>query len=237
MTSSSQTPVAIVTGAGSGIGLETARLLAREGWSVVLAGRRASQLEEGAATLMPGSHLCVPTDVADAGACGSLVAKTMETFGRIDALVNNAGFAPLIPLGKQTPELIRQTFEINTLGPANLILGVWPHMVAKKSGRVVNVSSIATVDPFPGFFGYAAAKAGVELMAKSIAKEGASAGIKGFAVAPGAVETGMLRSIISEKMVPTSKTLAPETVAQIVVDCVLGRRDAENGKTILVPSP
>lgn len=237
MTSSSQNPVVIVTGAGSGIGLETARLLAREGWSVVLAGRREGQLQESCATLTPGEHLCVPTDVGDPAACTALIARTMEHFGRIDGLVNNAGYAPLVPLAKQTPEMIRQTFEINTLGTANLIVGAWPHMVARKAGRVVNVSSIATVDPFPGFFGYAAAKAGVELMAKSIAKEGAAAGIKGFAVAPGAVETTMLRSIISEKMLPMNKALAPQVVAQVVVDCMLGRRDAENGKTILVPSP
>lgn len=233
----SSRPVAIITGAGSGIGLASARMLADEGWTIVLAGRRESQLRTAADTLTPGPHHCVATDVGDPASCAALVGYVSNACARIDALINNAGSAPLVPLAKHTPEIVRETFEVNALGPANLILAAWPHMLARRSGRIVNVSSIATVDPFPGFFAYAAAKASVELMVKSIAKEGAASGIKGFAVAPGAVETAMLRSIITEKMVPASKTLSPEVVARIVCDCALGRRDADNGRTILVPSP
>lgn len=230
-------PVALVTGAGSGIGLSTARLLASEGWSIVLAGRRVEALEQAASTLGGGNHHCIQTDVGDPQSCRQLVDRSIELVGRIDALVNNAGFAPLVPLGRHTPELVLESFEINAIGPANLILAVWPHMVRRKAGRIVNVSSIATVDPFPGFFAYAAAKASVELMAKSIAKEGAASGIRAFAVAPGAVETAMLRSIIPEKSLPREKTLEPDAVARVIVDCAVGRRDAENGGTIVVPSP
>lgn len=230
-------PIAIITGAGSGIGLATSQLLAAEGWTIALAGRRAEALNAAAATLPGSSHLCIPADISEPDACGELVRQTIAAFGRIDAIVNNAGFAPLLPIGDHTPGLIRQTFDINTLGPANLILAVWPHMLAQRSGRIVNVSSMATLDPFPGFFAYAAAKASVELMAKSIAREGTRAGIKAFAVAPGAVETPMLRSIISEDLVPASKALAPSIVAGVIADCVLGRRDTENGQTIRVPSP
>lgn len=233
----STVPVALITGAGSGIGLSTAQLLASEGWAIVLAGRRAEALEHAVSTLGGGDHHCIPTDVSDPNSCQRLVDRAIELVGRIDALVNNAGFAPLVPLARHTPELVRETFEINAMGPANLILAVWPHMVRRKAGRIVNVSSIATVDPFPGFFAYAAAKASVELMAKSIAKEGASAGIRAFAVAPGAVETAMLRSIIPEKSLPREKVLEPHVVARVIVDCAAGRRDAENGRTIVVPSP
>lgn len=233
----SSSPVAIITGAGSGIGLATARILADEGWAIVLAGRREDQLREARATLAPGAHHCVPTDVGNAADCAALIRHAAGALGRIDALINNAGYAPLTPIAKHTPEMIRRSFEINAIGTANLILASWPHMLSRRAGRIVNVSSLATVDPFPGFFAYAAAKASVELMVKSIAKEGASAGIRAFAVAPGAVETAMLRSIISEKVLPPSKTLAPEAVARIIADCAVGRRDADNGKTILVPSP
>lgn len=233
----SSRPVAIITGAGSGIGLATARMLAAEDWMIVLAGRREAQLHAALQTLPSHQHHCVPTDVGDPLACASLVRHVADACGRLDAVINNAGFAPLVPLAKHTPELVRETFEINALGPANLILAAWPLMLSQRAGRIINVSSIATVDPFPGFFAYAAAKASVELMVKSIAKEGGPAGIKAFAVAPGAVETAMLRSIISEKVVPVSKTLSPDTVARVISDCALGRRDADNGRTILVPSP
>ncbi|MBX3361929.1 MAG: SDR family oxidoreductase [Phycisphaeraceae bacterium] len=235
--SESSSPVAIVTGAGSGIGLATARILAAAGWTIVLAGRREQMLTEARDTLTPGQHHCVPTDVGEPESCAALIRHVAGATSRIDALINNAGYAPLTPIAKHTPDLVRQTFEINAIGPANLILAAWPHMASRKSGRIVNVSSIATVDPFPGFFAYAAAKASVELMVKSIAKEGASVGIKAFAVAPGAVETDMLRSIIPERSLPRAKALAPETVAQVIADCVLGTRDADNGRTILVPSP
>jgi len=236
----SASPIAVITGAGSGIGLATARLLADSGWTIVLAGRREQVLREAASTLPApagAAHLVVATDVAERSSCGALIERTIAAFGRIDALVNNAGHAPLVPIARHTPEMVREVFAINAIGAADLILAVWPHMSRRKSGRIVNVSSIATVDPFPGFFAYAAAKASVELMVKSIAKEGASAGIRGFAVAPGAVETPMLRSIIPEKSLPKSKALAPETVARVIADCVLGARDGESGRTILVPSP
>lgn len=235
--SESSSPVAIITGAGSGIGLAAARMLADEGWTIVLAGRREAQLHAAAGTLAPGPHHCVPTDVGDPDSCDALVRHASDACGRIDALINNAGFAPLIPLAKHTPALVRESFEINAIGPANLILATWPHMLAQKSGRIVNVSSIATVDPFPGFFAYAAAKSSLELMVRSIAKEGAEAGIKAFAVAPGAVETEMLRSIISENVLSPAKTLTPDAVATIIADCALGRRDVENGRTIHVLSP
>ena len=238
----SSSPVAIVTGAGSGIGLATARLLAESGWRIVLAGRREDALREAGRSLADqtgagGGHVAVATDVADSASCAALVARAMESCGRIDALVNNAGYAPLTPIAKHTPEMVREVFAINAIGPSDLILAVWPHMVLRKSGRIVNVSSIATVDPFPGFFAYAAAKASVELMVRSIAKEGKALGIRAFAVAPGAVETAMLRSIVPESAVPRSRTLAPEAVARVIADCVLGKRDSENGKAIVLPSP
>lgn len=233
----SAVPVAIITGAGSGIGVATSRLLAREGWTIVLAGRRAEQLAAAASTLPGDSHLVVPTDIADPDACTALARNAVDRLGRIDVLINNAGFAPLVPLGEQSPELVRQAFDINALGPANLILACWPHMAARRSGRIINVSSMATADPFPGFFGYAAAKASVELMVRSIATEGALLGIRAFAVAPGAVETPMLRAIVPESSLPSSRTLSPEAVARVVADCALGRRDADNGSTIRLPSP
>jgi NAD(P)-dependent dehydrogenase (short-subunit alcohol dehydrogenase family) len=90
------------------------------------------------------------------------------------------------------------------------------------------------VDPFAGFFAYAAAKASVNLFARSCAKEGRTLGIKAFAIAPGAVETRMLRAIFPESALPPDKAMPPEKIAGIMLECIDGKRDAENGTTILV---
>jgi NAD(P)-dependent dehydrogenase (short-subunit alcohol dehydrogenase family) len=233
---------AIVTGAGSGIGRATALLLAREGWGVVLAGRTVDTLEQthamiessSEASAAGGTGVVVRCDVAREEDARAVVDAAVRSFGRVDALVNNAGFAPLAPIERTTPEILRESFAINALGPAYAILAVWPAMCAQKSGRIVNVSTRGTADPFPGFFAYAAAKASVNVYAMSIAKEGKRFGVRGFSVAPGATETKMLRQHWSEKVLPASQAQSPEVVAEVVVSCAAGRRDEDNGKTIFV---
>jgi NAD(P)-dependent dehydrogenase (short-subunit alcohol dehydrogenase family) len=96
---------------------------------------------------------------------------------------------------------------------------------------------MSTVDPFPGLAIYAASKAALESLARSIKNEGHAYNIKAFNIAPGAVETLMLRSFIDESALPRDKTLSPEAVATVIADCVTGQRDAENGTTIILPSP
>jgi NAD(P)-dependent dehydrogenase (short-subunit alcohol dehydrogenase family) len=102
---------------------------------------------------------------------------------------------------------------------------------------VVNTSSIATRDPFPILYAYAAAKSAVNSLARSVAIQGKPIGVRGFSVAPGAVETDLLRSLVPASALPTNKTLRPADVAAVILDCVLGRRDSENGSTIYLPSP
>lgn len=181
--------------------------------------------------------LCVPTDVANQGECRSLIAAALDCFGRIDALVNNAGYAPSEPIESHTDEVIRSVFATNAIGPATLIAGVWPTMVRQGGGRIVNVSSMSTVDPFPGLFAYAASKGAVEVMVKSCEVEGRARGIRAFGVAPGAVDTAMLRGIVSEEDLPASRCLRPEEVGRVIAACAAGRRDVDSGKVILLPSP
>jgi NAD(P)-dependent dehydrogenase (short-subunit alcohol dehydrogenase family) len=97
---------------------------------------------------------------------------------------------------------------------------------------VVNVSSLASSDPFQGFFAYAASKAALDSFVRSMHREGARHGIRAFSVNPGAVETPLLRSNFPVKVVPASAALAPEAVAMLIVDCIEGRREADRGKTI-----
>ncbi len=238
--------VALITGAGSGIGRATALLLAADGWSVALVGRRRQLLEEVATEIGDDARvLTIGCDIAVPEHAVGAVEETVERFGRLDALVNNAGYAPLAPIDRTTPEMIEECFGVNAVGPANLIAAAWPVFMrqamraggAEARATIVNVSSMATKDPFPGFFAYAAAKAGVNLMAVSCAKEGAAIGVRAFAVAPGAVETPMFRGLFSEQAVGRERTLTPEHVAAVIAQCIRGERDAENGRVIWLPSP
>ncbi len=231
-------PVAIVTGAGSGIGRATALQLADRGFAVVLAARTDKPLSELADTIKAKGQTAVKliTDVAKPEHLDRLVASTLERFGRIDVLVNNAGRATLHPIDKHSDRVLDYLYAVNALGPAKLIARVWPAMVAQGAGRIVNVSTYGTKDPYPGFFGYAAAKAATNVMAQSIATEGAEHGIKGFAVAPGAVETPMLRSMFDEQAVPEATCLSAEEVASVIAACAAGDRDADNGQTLFLLS-
>jgi 3-oxoacyl-[acyl-carrier protein] reductase len=102
--------------------------------------------------------------------------------------------------------------------------------------RIVNVSSVSAIDPFPGLSIYGATKGAINALTRGCANEGRDVGIRAFAVAPGAVETAMLRAIASEEQLPRTATLTPEQVAGVIVACAVGERDEENGGVIVVPS-
>jgi len=226
---------AIVTGAGSGIGAATAIMLAKTGYRVALVARTRSKLEQVAAKC-PGS-IVIAGDLSDLETPARVVAEAHEAFGRIDAVVHVAGDAPNLPIQKLTPGIVKQCLDVNLAAAALLAAAAWPIMEKQESGVFVLVSSMASRDPFPGFSIYAAAKIGVNMLVRCIAQEGEAMGIRGVAVAPGAVETPMLRAIFDEGMIPKDKTLAPEAVAQVIAECITGVRTFENGETITVPSP
>lgn len=234
-TKSAQGKTAIITGGGSGIGLATARMLDEAGYRLLLVGRDRGRLE-AAAGLFAGSVVFV-ADLEKSDAAEEMIDHGRRVLGRIDALVNNAGWTPLLPIRDHPAHEIERVFRINAISPCVAISRVFPIMEEQGGGCIVNVSSMATVDPFPGLYAYAAAKASLNLMVKSCVNEGRSAGIRAFSVAPGAVETGLLRSMFAEASLPRARTLAPETVARVITDCILGKRDAESGTTIFVPSP
>lgn len=229
-------PVSLITGAGTGIGRAIARRLSADGHALVLVGRRPGPLRETAA-MLDGPSLEHPADVSDPDQAEPVVRSAVDRFGRLDNLVNNAGIAPVYPIHETTPQHLDEVFAINALATGNLIAAAWPVFVAQRAGCVVNLSSMATLDPFPGFFAYAASKAAVELMVVSCAQEGAEHGIRAFAVAPGAVETEMLRKVASPEELPSERCLKPDAVADVIAQCIRGERDDMNGKTIRLPSP
>lgn len=231
-------PITIITGAGSGVGRSLAIALAAQGHHIALAGRTRSKLEETASQCSASPGLMIhTTDLRDEPSAATLVDDVIARWGRIDNLVNCAGVAPLSPIDRTTDDILRDTFSVNAIGPAHLIIRCWPHFKTQKSGRIVNVSTMGTTDPFAGFFAYAASKSALDSMTRSAAKEGLGIGVKVFGVNLGAVETPMLRSNFSEKVLPHHRTLSPEFVANVISDCLNGTRDADNGRCIPVPSP
>ena len=224
-------PVTIVTGGGTGIGRAVCELLAATGRRLVIVGRTPKTLDEtiGLCRSFAGPMCAVVADLAEPASAARVVAHALDRYGRVDEIVNNAGVAPLARIEEAEP-LLGPTFEINTFGPARLIAQAWPHLVTGEGGCIVNVSSMATIDPFPGFLVYASTKAALESMTRSCANEGRDHGITAYSVAPGAVETDMLRKAFPE--FPAEQTLDPRAVAQVVADCVLGRREEPSGATI-----
>ena len=247
-------PAAIITGAGSGIGRQTALLLAREGYGLVLVGRTSTKLQktlelveadvqdqgqgskQERATGPAGLHV-LAADLVKPAAAHRVVDAAVSTFGRIDAIAHVAGDAPRLPIEQVTPEVWRTCIDVNLSAAVYLAAAAWPVLQHQKKGVFVNVSSMASVDPFPGFAVYAAAKAGLNMFTRCIAAEGHEHGIRAVTVAPGAVETPMLRGLFDTSVIPAEKTLDPADVARVIVDSVTGRRYFEPGEVILLPSP
>lgn len=229
-------PSAIVTGAGSGIGRETAILLAHAGHAVALVGRTEAKLVETQSRIGGEDCLVISADLCNAESADWIVERTMSRFGRVDALCNVAGDAPLMPIEQVTPETWRRCIDTNLSCIVHLTAKLLPVMYEQERGVIVNVSSMASIDPFPGLAIYAAAKAGLNMFTQCTAREGAAHGIRAVCVAPDAVETPMLRGLFDKAMIPSEKTLDPRDVATVIRDCVIGGRHFEMGETILVKS-
>lgn len=190
--------VVIVTGASRGLGAATARILLQMGAGVVLNARSAGALHALAAEADPGGErsLVVAADVSDETACAALVGQTIERFGRLDALVNNAGvLQPLARLGDEAPAAWRYNIVVNLLGPYYLSHHALPHLRAS-GGRVVNVSSGAAVNPIAGASAYSTAKAGLNMLTQALAKEAPE--VTALAFRPGVVDTAMQVAIREE---------------------------------------
>jgi len=233
-------PVTLITGAGSGIGRAAAVRLARRGHRLVLAARRRGPLDETAdAARRAGSPevLVRTADLAEPADARALADATLAHFGRVDALVNNAGYVESVPIAETDEGVLNRAMAVNAFGPSLLISRLWPAFTEQGGARVINVTSYATIDPFPGLYAYAQAKGAAMLQIKALHNEGADRGVLAFAIAPGAVETPMLRGLFDETIVPRDMALDPDAVAAVIEACVAGERDAESGETIPLPSP
>lgn len=224
----------VITGASRGIGLAAALRFAHAGWNVAAAARRPHDLNAAAERIVEAGGRCLPV-VADVGQpteARRLIAAAHERFGRVDVLVNNAGAAPLATIEEITPEAFDQVQAVNIAAVFHTTRAVWPLMKARGGGLIVNISSLASVDPFRGFAVYGASKAWVNLFSQAMAAEGRPHGIRVFAVAPGAVETELMRSAFPD--FPADKTLAPDQVAGVIVALWNDDLASCNGQTLFV---
>lgn len=193
--------VAIVTGASRGIGREIAVALAQSGAAVVVAARDASALSELTATITSrgGNALPVPTDVTDQSAVRTLMGRTVEQFGSIDVLINNAGTNYISSLMLSNDTRWKQIFDTNVFGAYHCTKAVLPTMIRAKSGRIVNIASIAGVTGAAHNSAYSAAKAALIGFTKSIALEVARLGITCNAICPWHVDTTMMREAMKAR--------------------------------------
>jgi NAD(P)-dependent dehydrogenase (short-subunit alcohol dehydrogenase family) len=214
--------IAIVTGSGSGIGRAVAIALLREGWSVVLAGRREEALRETAA-LLPATQsraLPVPTDVTDPASVHALFEKTQATYGRLDLLFNNAGVgAPGIPLEDLTVEQWRRVVDVNLSGAFYCTQEAFKLMKSQtpRGGRIINNGSISATAPRPNSSPYTATKHAITGLTKSTALDG-----RKYDIACGQIDIGNAATDMTAKMqvgVPQANgTLAVEPTMD--VECV-----------------
>ncbi len=182
------TPVWFITGCSTGFGLELAKLVLDRGWRAVVTARDRSRVEHLAEGRQDRA-LALSLDVIDDDEIEAGVAAAVKTFGRIDVLVNNAGYGYLSSIEEGVPEEIRAQFEANVFGLFAMTRAVLPVMRGQKSGHLLNIASVAGFFGFPGSGYYAASKHAVEGFSDSLSKEVAPLGIKVTVVEPGPFRT------------------------------------------------
>jgi 3-oxoacyl-[acyl-carrier protein] reductase len=228
---------AIVTGAGRGIGRAIARRLSAAGADVAVAARTEDQLDQTRRLIerAGGNVLTLPSDMTKQEDVERLVEEVMERFGRIDILVNNAGVAPLALIDEMEPDVFDRLIATNIRSVYLCSRAVWRIMADAGGGVIVNISSVSAYDPFPGFAAYGAAKAFVNTYTSALSQEGKTCGIRVYGVAPGAVETDMLRGTFPD--FPAEKTLEPDDVAQLVETLLTPAGRYISGQVITVKKP
>lgn len=228
-------PVALITGAGRGIGRAAAQAFAAAGYAVVLAelrpslGRRAQRaLARGG-----GGTLFVPTDVADPRSVDRAVRATLRRFGRLDAVVNNAGVLRVGPLARLPVRDLDRILAVNLRGPLLVTRAVLRVMLRRGSGAIVNVASMLGTYGAAEYVTYCASKFGVIGFTEALADELRGTGVRVWAVCPGLTDTAMARLT---GVTPRERAglLRPATVAQAIVDLAIGRRRTPSGAAVEV---
>ncbi len=213
---------ALITGASGGIGGEIARALHAAGATVGLSGTRTEPLEALAAELGDRTHV-LPCNLSDAEAVAALPKQAADAMGGVDILVNNAGITRDNLFMRMSDEEWQSVIDVNLTATFKLCKGVLRGMMKARWGRIVNISSVVGATGNPGQGNYAAAKAGMVGMSKSLAYEVASRGITVNAVAPGFIETAMTDKLTADQksailgQIPSGRMGTPAEIAAAVL--------------------
>jgi len=219
--------VVVVTGSGRGIGRAIALAFAREGADVVVNVSRS--VDEGMAVVreieaMGRRAILVQANVADQKEAEKLIKTAIERFGKVDILVNNAGIGRPAMSYKMSKEDWDAVINVNLTGAFNCYRAVAPHMIERRSGVIINISSVAGIDGLIGNINYAASKAGLIAFTRTAASELGRFGIRVNAVAPGLIETRMTEWVKTPKYrdmylprIPLGRLGRPEEVASVVL--------------------
>jgi NAD(P)-dependent dehydrogenase (short-subunit alcohol dehydrogenase family) len=233
---------AIVTGAARGIGLATVRRFLAEGWRVALLDIEAAQLAESMAALDAAqATLAIACDVSDQASVQAAVAQAAAHFGRLDALVNNAGIAVFKPILETTLEEWSRVLAVNLTGPFLMTQAAAPIMAETGGGAVVNITSISGLRASTLRTAYGTSKAGLAHLTKQQAVELAALGIRVNAVAPGPVDTAMAKAVHTPAIradyhdhMPLNRYGLESELAEVIVFLCTSRAAYVTGQVIAV---
>jgi NADP-dependent 3-hydroxy acid dehydrogenase YdfG len=237
--------VAIITGASSGIGYATALTLSRAGIRVAVGARRTERLQELEKQIIKnnGEILVQKTDVTRKSDCDSLVNTIVEKWGKVDILINNAGLMPLSYFKNGKVEEWEQMIDVNIKGVLYCTSAVVPYMLEKKSGHIINISSVAGRIVFAGGSVYCATKHAIAALSEGLRKElSPTYNIRVTCIEPGAVETELLESITDESMTgfiqatKNMETLRSEDIANAILYAVQAPRHVNVNEILIRPT-
>ncbi|GAB3219953.1 SDR family oxidoreductase [Algoriphagus aestuariicola] len=244
MESNIEGKVIVITGASSGMGEAAAKHLANLGAVVVLGARRFENIEKLAKEIREngGKSLAIATDVTRRDQVKKLVDSAVETFGRVDVLLNNAGIMPLSPIDRLNMDEWDQMIDVNIKGVLNGIAAVLPHMKNQKSGHIINTASVAGHKIFSGSAVYSATKFAVRALSEGLRMEVKPYNIRTTIVCPGAVKTELLEHITEADVQKANKEyvgavgLNPESFGRVVAFAISQPEDMDINEIIFRPT-
>ena len=236
--------VVVITGASSGLGAQAARHLAEQGATVVLGARREDRIKALAEeiTAKGGTALAVETDVTDRASVQNLVDTAVETYGRIDVLLNNAGVMPLSPLENLRVDEWDLMIDVNIKGVLYGIAAALPHMKAKKSGHIINVSSVAGHRVLENSAVYSATKFAVRALSEGLRGEVKPYNLRTTVISPGAVQSELLDGIHDEATAEQLRNFVPgiaisaESFARCVAFAISQPEDVDINEILFRPT-
>ena len=244
MTEGIENKVVVITGASSGLGEAAARHLAERGATVVLGARRADRIDSLAGELTAAGYKAraVVTDVVDRDQVSNLVNTAVREFGHVDVMLNNAGLMPLAPLERLKVDEWDRMIDVNIKGVLYGIAAALPHMQARKSGHIINVSSVYGHVVDPGATVYCATKFAVRALSEGFRREVKSYNIRTTVISPGAVSTELLEHISEKDIQEGTKdfvskiAVGADTFARMVAFAISQPEDVDVNEILFRPT-